>query len=150
MVLLLLIKRVSTVKNKTKKFLKIPKYPGGKEAFKKYIKDNLVYPKEALQRQVEGIVYLKAEINDNGKVLNINVEKGVGAGCDEEAVRLIKGIHYTSVKNRGIRVKTTKKIRIEFKLPPRKSINFEVVSNKEVEPKKQTAPKVYSYSIKLQ
>ncbi|NOR74035.1 MAG: TonB family protein [Draconibacterium sp.] len=138
------------MKNKIKKFLKLPEYPGGNEAFKKYIKDNLVYPKEALQRQIEGTVYLKVEINDNGEVLDISVEKGVGAGCDKEAVRLIKGIHYTSVKNRGKRVKTTKKIRIEFKLPSRKSINFEVVSNKKVEPKKQTASKVYSYSIKLQ
>ena len=142
-------KRILTVKNKTKIFLKLPEYPGGKEAFIKYIKENLVYPKEALEKRVQGIVYLKAEINDNGEVLHVSVEKGVGAGCDEEAIRLIKNIRYTSVKNRGKRVKTKKKFRIQFKLPPRKTVNFEVVSKKNIESPKQSVSKVYSYSIKF-
>ena len=129
--------------------MKVPEYPGGSEAFKKYIKENLVYPKEALEKQVQGIVYLNAEINDNGEIINVLVEKGVGAGCDEEAIRLIKSVRYTSVRNRGKRVKTKKKIRIQFKLPPRKTINFEVVSKQNTEDLKQMSPKVYSYSIKL-
>ena len=135
------------MKKSTKKFLKIPQYPGGKEAFKKYIKENLVYPKEALDKQVQGIVFLNAEINDNGEVLSVVVERGVGGGCDEEAIRLLKNTRYTSVRNRGKRVKTKKKIRIEFKLPPRKTVNFEVVSKKTDESTKKTTPKVYSYSI---
>ena len=135
------------MKKSTKKFLKIPQYPGGKEAFKKYIKENLVYPKEALDKQIQGIVFLNAEINDNGEVLRVVVERGVGAGCDEEAIRLLENTRYTSVRNRGKRVKTKKKIRIEFKLPPRKTVNFEVVSNKKDEPTKKTTSKVYSYSI---
>ena len=146
-----MIKQI-TVKNSTKKFLKLPEYPGGKEAFKKYIKENLVYPKEALEKRIQGIVYLKAEITDNGEVLNVFVEKGVGAGCDEEAIRLIKNVRYTSVKNRGKRVKTKKKFRIQFKLPPAKSsksVNFELVGKKNTEPTKQSASKVYSYSINL-
>ena len=140
------------MKNITKKFLKLPEYPGGKEAFKKYIRENLIYPKEALEKRIYGIVYLKAEITDNGEVLNVTVEKGVGAGCDEEAIRLIKNVQYTSVKNRGKRVKTKKKFRIEFKLPPAKpskSINFELVSKKSTETTKQSASKVYSYSVKF-
>lgn len=142
-----MIKQIA-VKNSTKKFLKLPQYPGGKEAFRKYIKENLVYPKEALEKRIQGIVYLKAEITDNGEVLNIFVERGVGAGCDEEAIRLIKNVRYTSVKNRGKRVKTKKKFRIQFKLPPKKAVNFELVSKKNAEPTKQPASKVYSYSIK--
>ena len=136
-------------KKSTKKFLNIPQYPGGKEAFKKYIKENLVYPKEALEKQIQGIVFLKAEINDNGEVLNVVVTKGVGAGCDEEAVRLMKNVRYTSVKNRGKRVKTTKKVRIQFNLPPRKTVSFELVSNKNIEPAKPKTSKVYSYSVNL-
>ena len=135
------------MKKSTKKFLKIPQYPGGKEAFKKYIKENLVYPKEALDKQVQGIVFLNAEINDNGEVLSVVVERGVGGGCDEEAIRLLENTRYTSVRNRGKRVKTKKKIRIEFKLPPRKTVNFEIVRKKKDEPTKKTTPKVYSYSI---
>ncbi|MDB4584519.1 hypothetical protein N9164_15315 [Draconibacterium sp.] len=48
-----------------KKLLKLPEYPGEKEAFKNYINENLVYPKEVLEKQLEGIVYLTAEIKDN-------------------------------------------------------------------------------------
>ena len=135
------------MKKTTKKFLKVPQYPGGKEAFKKYIKENLVYPKEALEKQVQGIVFLNVEINDNGEVLSVVVEKGVGAGCDKEAIRLIKNVRYTKVKNRGKRVKTKKKIRIQFKLPPRKTVNFNVV--KTIQTEKPKTIKKYSYSINI-
>ena len=61
-------------------FLKLPEYPGGKEAFRKYIRTNMVYPPEALQKRIEGIVQLAAEIDDNGNVLDVEVKKGIGAG----------------------------------------------------------------------
>jgi TonB family protein len=99
-----------------KKFLKLPEYPGGKEEFRKYILGHLVYPEKALQEKIEGIVYVSAQIDDNGEVLDVKVEKGLGYGCDEEAVRLIQGLHFGGVKNQGIRLKTRKKFRIEFKL----------------------------------
>ncbi len=75
-------------------FLKLPEYPGGKDAFKKYIKENLKYPKEALINQIQGIVFVRAEIDDNGNVLHADVEKGIGSGCDEEAIRLIENIRF--------------------------------------------------------
>ena len=136
------------MKNSKKIFLKLPEYPGGKEAFKKYIRENLIYPKEALEKQIEGIVYLNAEINDNGDVLQVIIESGVGAGCNEEAIRLINTIQFTGVKNRKVRIKTKKKFRIKFKLPPHKTINFELVNkkNKDVIPEKS---KTYSYSISV-
>jgi len=99
-----------------KRFLKYPEYPGWKSEFRKYILENLRYPEEALKNRVEGIVYLSAEVDDNGKVFDIRVEKGLGFGCDEEAVRLVGGIQLGGVRNRGIRLKTRKKFRIEFKL----------------------------------
>ena len=138
------------MKNRTKKFPKLPEYPGGKEAFRKYIKENLVYPQEALNKQVEGVVYLTADVDDNGKVFNVNVENGIGAGCDEEAVRLVKGVHYYAVKNKGIRVKTKKRFRIEFKLPPKKEVNYKVVPEKKENNSKKASPaNVYTYSVKI-
>jgi len=38
------------MKNSKKRFLKLPEYPGGKEAFKKYIRTNIRYPSEALEK----------------------------------------------------------------------------------------------------
>ena len=132
-----------------KKFLKFPEYPGGKEAFKKYIKENLKYPEEALQKKVEGGVQLSAAIDDNGNVLDVTVEKGLGAGCDEEAVRLIENVQFGGVKNRGVRLKTRKKFRIEFKLPKGKSLKYTVKKSPEKTEAQNPKSKGYSYSINL-
>lgn len=137
------------VKNSTKKFIKRPEYPGGKTAFKEYVKENLVYPQEALNNKIEGIVYLNARIDDNGNVDEVAVEKGIGYGCDEEAARLVKNIHYGAVKNKGIRLKTRHRFRIEFRLPHgRKSITYHLKKSPEIENQDQkTNLKGYSYTI---
>ena len=132
-----------------KKFLRLPEYPGGKEAFKKYIKENLKYPEEARQKKVEGIVQLSAAIDGNGDVLDVTVEKGLGSGCDKEAVRLIENVQFGSVKNRGVRVKTRKKFRIEFKLPKGRSLKYTVKKSSEKEEAQDQKSKGYSYSINL-
>ena len=108
------------------------------------------YPQEALEKKIEGIVQLAAEIDDNGNVLDVGIEKELGAGCDEEAVRLIKNIIFGGVKNRGIRLKSRKIFKIEFKLPPeKKKIKYNLIkSNKNlITGKKQS--KKYSYTINL-
>lgn len=132
----------------TKKFLKLPEYPGGKEAFRKYINENLIYPREALKKQIHGIVYINAEINDNGDVIRVFVEKGIGAGCDEEAIRLINNIQFIGVKNRGVRVKTIKKFRVDFKPQQQKEISYNFVKTKSVEKKNETT-KNYLYTINI-
>lgn len=141
---------------KKKHFLKLPEYPGGKEEFRKYILENLKYPEEARKNRVEGIVHMSAEINDNGEVVNAKIEKGIGFGCDEEALRLIYDAHFGEVKNRGHRVKTKKKFRIQFKLKENKIIQNNNLSNiqysyqpKEPEQGNNNFPNKYSYTINL-
>lgn len=136
------------MKKHKKKFLKLPEYPGGKEAFKKYILKNLKYPKEALQKRIEGIVYLSAEIDDKGNVESARVENGIGGGCDNEAIRLLKNVQFTEVKNRGFRVKTKKKFRIEFKLPKQNKVIYNVTKEKKPEVKTKSKPG-YSYTINI-
>ena len=139
-------------KNSNEKFLKLPEYPGGKEAFRKYIKENLKYPEEALQKQIEGIVQLVAQIDDNGHVVDVTIEKGLGAGCDEEAARLIRNVRFGGVKNRGVRLKTKKKFKIEFKLPPKRKISYKLTKTTSKEENNQKEPEQnqkYSYSINL-
>ena len=103
---------------KSKHFIKKAEYPGGSEALKKFIKNNLRYPKEALMHRVEGSVFLRYEVNEEGKVHNISVINGLGYGCDEEAERIIRLLKYSQVKNRGMKVNTKFKLTIHFKLPP--------------------------------
>ncbi len=137
------------MRNSKKNFLNRPEYPGGKEAFKEFVKKHLVYPEEAKSNRIEGIVHLNAAIDDNGIVGDVVVEKGVGGGCDEEAVRLIQSVRFGSVKNRGVRLKTRNRFRIEFKLPPQKKIAYTVNRTKKPslpETKKQVKV-TYSYTV---
>lgn len=69
-----------------------PDYPGGMTAFMKYVRKNLAYPKEAKKEKVRGKVYVEFVIDSTGRIKDeaVRVLKGIGYGCDEEAVRLIK------------------------------------------------------------
>ncbi|HKJ40832.1 MAG TPA: energy transducer TonB [Sunxiuqinia sp.] len=138
------------MKRSKKNFVHQPEYPGGKEQFKKFLKENLVYPKKALENRVEGTVYLVAEVNDQGEVLQVKIEKGIGFGCDEEAIRLVKSLKYGKVTNRGIRLKTWHKLRINFKLAdhqsPELSLQYTLKEKKQSEPEQ---PKGFQYTVSL-
>tara|TARA_B100000945_G_C20364942_1_gene589069 strand:- start:747 stop:1109 length:363 start_codon:yes stop_codon:yes gene_type:complete len=102
------------------KFLNKSVYPGGNIALNSFIKKNLQYPNKAIKNNTEGKVYLKFKINPNGKVYDVILLKGIGNGCDEEAIRLVKLLIYTKPKNHKLKVTTYKKLNITFKLPPPK------------------------------
>jgi TonB family protein len=137
-----------------KRFLNLPKYIGGSKAFKEFITENLRYPETALEAKVEGSVIVEYDILDNGAVNNPRVLKGLGYGCDEEAIRVVNLLHFEKVKNRGIRVKLTSKTNINFSLP-KVSINYSVSYTNEtdkpsVEPEqKNSDPVTYEYTIQL-
>jgi TonB family protein len=102
-------------KNQKKKvFLRIPTFPGGKEAYQQFIKDNLIYPEQALSKKVEGSVYLVYNVNNIGEIEDAVVTKGIGFGCDEEAIRIIRLMKYDPARNRGIKMKVEMKTRINF------------------------------------
>ena len=137
-----------------KRFLNLPKYSGGSKAYKEFIIDNLRYPEEAINARVAGSVVVEYDIHDNGTVSNPHILKGIGYGCDEEAIRLVSMLQYEKVKNRGVRVKVTSKTTIHFRLP-NVSVNYAVSYSME-QPKPQIKPQqkpsepvVYGYTIQL-
>ena len=130
-----------------KRFLNLPKYPGGSEAFKKFIAENLRYPDAALEAKIEGSVIVEYDISDDGLVYNPHILKGLGYGCDEEAVRLIGLLRFEKVKNRGVRVKMTTKTTIHFRLPG-VSISYSVPQKNEPEQKKD-GPVTYEYTVRF-
>ncbi len=80
----------------------MPVFPGGQEALLKYIGSNIKYPAMALRNQVEGRVFIKFVVGPDGSVSNVEVQKGIGAGCDEESVRVIKNLpRFTPGKQNG-------------------------------------------------
>jgi protein TonB len=145
-----------TQKNKKKRFINLPKYPGGSIYFKRFIQDNLIYPEEALQNGVEGSVYVSFTVNDHGEVIDARVTKGLGHGCDEEALRLVRLLKYERVKNRGVIVTSTMRTRINFRIkgnkPDSLNINY-IPQSKAKTPSTDKLPEKkpvnYNYTIKL-
>ncbi len=67
-----------------------PSFPGGMEQFYVYLKKSVKYPKEAFENKVEGKVFLSFVVETDGKLTNIRVERKLGSGTDEEAVRVLE------------------------------------------------------------
>lgn len=135
---------------KQKDFVKKQEYPGGTFAFKKMINENLIYPKVALENKIQGIVFLSYMVDLDGVVKNITVLKGIGFGCDEEAIRLVGLMKYAPQRNRGIKITNTFKIKIEFKIEESPVIQSAVNYSYEIIPKKledKDIKKSYSYTI---
>ena len=68
----------------------MPEYPGGQEALFKYLSTNSRYPASAKAKKIQGRVYVTFIVSSKGTVLFPHVERGIGGGCDEEALRLIR------------------------------------------------------------
>ena len=67
----------------------MPTFPGGSSQFNEFISKNLKYPNKALRANVEGKVILSFIVEANGNLSDIEVVKGIGYDCDEEAVRVL-------------------------------------------------------------
>jgi protein TonB len=94
-----------------------PEPVGGMGAFMKYLQKNLKYPEQARRMNVEGKVFVQFVIDKDGSPNDITVLKGIGSGCDEEAVRVIKSMpKWTPGKQRGRPVKVRMSLPIVFKL----------------------------------
>ncbi len=151
------MKRNDPKNQKKKNFLHIPTYPGGKQAYMSFISENIVYPENALTKGVEGDVYIKYTVNNIGEIVDVEITKGIGHGCDEEAMRVIRMMKYEPARNRGVKMKAEMKTRITFRLPQpvqatvQTGVQFSYTPAAETiakspEPKPQA---VYNYSINL-
>ena len=69
---------------------KMPQFPGGDIEMMKFIRDNLKYPGRAQEAGVQGKVVVNFVVGRDGKITNIKIVRGIGAGCDEEAVRVLE------------------------------------------------------------
>lgn len=67
-----------------------PEFPGGGMAMISFLGKQLRYPEAARQANIQGTVYVSFVIQPDGSVSNVKVERGIGGGCDEEAVRVVK------------------------------------------------------------
>lgn len=90
---------------------------GGIGEFYKYVAENIKYPGQARRMRVEGRVYVEFVVGKDGKIFDATTVKGIGAGCDEEAERIIMSAPaWNPAKQRGKPVKQRMVLPITFKL----------------------------------
>jgi protein TonB len=89
-----------------------PQYPGGEETRIKFLQDNIKYPEEAKELGIQGKVFVTFVVETDGSITDVKVLRGIGGGCDEEAIRVVKSMpRWIPGKQRGVPV------RVQFNLP---------------------------------
>lgn len=97
----------------------MPEFPGGMEAMKKYLAENIKYPQMELENGIEGKVYLRFVVDEAGKLSDIKVLRGVngGPGCDKEARRVVQAMpDWKPAMNNGKACKVYMTIPVVFRL----------------------------------
>jgi TonB family protein len=104
-----------------------PQYTGGDDARIKFLQENIKYPEEAKKAGIQGKVFVTFVIQADGAVTNVKVLRGIGGGCDEEAIRVVKMMpNWIPGKEKG------KNVAVQFNLP----IKFLLDSDKKDKSKK--------------
>ena len=96
-----------------------PRYPGGPEAFNRFIREEMQYPQPEKTKEIQGYVYLKFEVNEQGKIENAKVVNGVPGGPNlaREALRLLEIMpSWLPATLNGRPVKAEHYISLNFKL----------------------------------
>jgi len=92
----------------------MPEFPGGEAKMFKYIADNVDYPPLARENNIQGRVTVQFVVDENGKIIDAKVLKGIGWGCDEAALRVVNSMpRWKPGKQRN------KAVRVRFVIPIR-------------------------------
>jgi TonB family protein len=85
----------------------MPELIGGLQS----VQERIAYPEEAQEEGVEGRVVVQFIVNEEGKVEDPKIIRGIGSGCDEEALEAVKAAEFKPGKQRG------KNVRVQYSLP---------------------------------
>jgi len=89
----------------------------GLAAFYRYVSENIKYPAQARRMLIQGKVFVEFVVNKDGSLSDFVVVKGIGAGCDEEALRIVQNSPpWSPAKQRGKPVRQRMVLPITFKL----------------------------------
>lgn len=91
---------------------------GGKASLRRYLLESMSYPQQALNNKVQGKVTVRFTVQPDGALTDFEVMKGIGSGCDEELIRLLKeGPSWKPAKQGDRPVPDKVKVRLRFDLP---------------------------------
>ncbi|MFC3417660.1 energy transducer TonB [Algoriphagus hitonicola] len=94
-----------------------PTPPGGMSGWNEYLRKNLKYPTQARRMGIEGTVIVVFVINTDGSIQDVDVLRGIGGGCDEEAIKVVQNApKWEPGKQRGRPVRTRMRLPIRFAL----------------------------------
>jgi periplasmic protein TonB len=94
-----------------------PEFAGGRDALIRFLQKNLRYPSPAANAGVGGKVYMQFVVGQDGAIRNVDVLKGIGFGCDEEAQRVVKLMpHWSPGRQSGRAVSVKFTLPISFQL----------------------------------
>jgi TonB family protein len=94
-----------------------PTYPGGLDKLELFIQQNLKYPKKAVEKGLEGTVYISFIVEKDGTVSESAIVKGIDEECDAEALRVVEQLEpWTPGKQSGKEVRVKFVVPIKFKL----------------------------------
>lgn len=95
----------------------MPEFPGGAKALAAFLRDNLRYPVAARESEIEGKVIITFVVNAQGAIEGAEVRRGIGGGCDKEALRVVNAMpKWKPGKQQGKPVKVYFTLPISFKL----------------------------------
>ena len=95
----------------------MPEFPGGEQAMMDFVGKNVQYPKEAMEKEISGRVLVGFIVEKDGSIADVKVVKGIGGGCDEEAVRVVKAMpKWKPGKDKGKPVRVSYVMPFTFKL----------------------------------
>jgi periplasmic protein TonB len=96
----------------------MPSFPGGEGELAKFLGANIVYPQIAKESGIQGTVYVSFVVDSKGKVTDVRVLRGIGGGCDEEALRVVRMMpSWHPGKQNG------QSVRVQFNMPIRFTLN---------------------------
>ncbi len=95
-----------------------PEFPGGNEALYRYLQSNIRYPVMARESGIQGTVFVSFVVERDGSITNVEVVRGIGGGCDQEAIRVVQNMPpWKAGQQRG------QPVRVQFNLPVRFVLN---------------------------
>jgi len=92
-------------------------FAGGHEQLSLFFAENMIYPEKAIVRHIEGTVVVTFTVDSAGAVHNPRIRKGLGHGCNEEALRLVQAMpKWQPARLNGKPIATGKTLHIPFKM----------------------------------
>jgi protein TonB len=96
----------------------MPSFPGGEESRLRFLQENIQYPQVAKESGIQGTVYVSFVVDSKGKINDVRILRGIGGGCDEEAVRVIRMMpSWNPGKQAG------KAVKVQFTMPIKFTLN---------------------------